>query len=348
MKRYILDLVSFLIITLLILLAGCYAPGGPVPEEPYPNVERAWTQEEVDAAVTVEEVSICSPVARDNGVPPQEADYITFLRFRSSSASGNPAAADAVLVVMPGFYCGSNAFRYMGRQMVYMAAQEGADIEVWAVERRPNQLEDLTGLNAAEEAGDAGVAIDYYFNSVAVEGKTFAGFLTNEAAPYLSEFGMKLVMEDVYTVITTMVPDPEVRRSKVFVGGHSLGGPLSHIFAAWDFDGDAETLDDAGYRNCAGLVGLDGALSLTMGMMEPAAEALPEEPPLESDDGMEAYYAHLLQGLRDGTVPRIFPLLTPDAPIVMELAAMEADQRPQEESTLMEEVPDTELVDLML
>jgi len=90
MKRYILNFISFIIITLLILLAGCYAPGGPVPEEPYPNVERAWTQEEVDAAVMEEEVSIYSPVPRDNGVPPQEADYITFLRFRSSTAAATP------------------------------------------------------------------------------------------------------------------------------------------------------------------------------------------------------------------------------------------------------------------
>ncbi len=329
MKRYILNLVSFLVIATLVLLAGCYVPGGPVPEEPYPNVERAWSQEEVDAAVAVEEVSIYSPAPTGNGVAPEVADYVTFLRFRSRSAGEDPAGADAVLVVMPGFYCGSNSFWYLGRQMVYMASLQGADVEVWAVERRPNRLEDLAGLNAAEAAGDAAVAIDYYSNDVPVGGDAFGGFLTDATAPYLSEFGMQLVMEDVYKVITTMVPDPEVRRSKVFVGGHSLGGPLSHIFAAWDFDGDPATLDDAGYRNCAGLVGLDGALSLTMGMMEPALDALPEEPPAASDSGgMEAYYAGLVQGLRDGNVPRIFPLLTPDAPIVMELVAMEADQRP--------------------
>ncbi|RJP27018.1 MAG: hypothetical protein C4536_14600 [Actinobacteria bacterium] len=349
MKKRVLNLVSFLIIILLVLLAGCYTPGGPVPEEPYPSVERAWTQEEVDAAVAVEEVSIYAPAPRDNGVPPEAADYITFLRFRSRSAGDDPADADAVLVVMPGFYCGSNAFYYLGRQMVYMASLRGADIEVWAVERRPNRLEDLAGLNAAEGAGDATAAVDYYNHGVPVEGKTFGGFLTDATAPYLSEFGMELVMEDVYAVITTMVPDPEVRRGKVFVGGHSLGGPLTHIFAAWDFDGDPATLDDAGYRNCAGLVGLDGALSLTMGMMEPATDALPANPPdVTDDDGMEAYYAQLVQGMREGTMPRIFPLLTPDAPMVMELAAMEADQQPQEESTLLEEVPETELVDLML
>jgi hypothetical protein len=349
MKRYFLDLVSFLVIATLVLLAGCYTPGGPVPEQPYPNVERAWTQEQVDAAVAVEEVSIYSPAPTANGAVPTAADYVTFLRFRARAAANDPSAADAVLVVMPGFYCGANAFWYLGRQLVYMASLRGADVEVWAVERRPNRLEDLAGLNAAEAAGDASIAIDYYNHGVPAGGEAFGGFLTDATAPYLSEFGMQLVMEDVYKVITTMVPDPEVRRSVVFVGGHSLGGPLAHIFASWDFDGDPTTVDDAGYRNCAGLVGLDGALSLTMGMMEPAADALPAEPPAASDSGgMEAYYADLVQGLRGGTVPRIFPLLTPDAPIVMELAAMEADQRPQEESTLLDEVPRTDLVDLML
>ncbi|MEW6554287.1 MAG: hypothetical protein AB1384_08390 [Actinomycetota bacterium] len=349
MKRHFLNLASIPVIATLVLLAGCYMPGGPVPEEPYPNVERAWTREEVDAAVAVEEVSIHSPAPTANGAAPAVADQLTFLRFRSRSAGDDPAAADAVLVVTPGFYCGANAFWYLGRQLVYMAAQRGSDIEVWAVERRPNRLEDLAGLNAAEAAGDASVAVDYYNHGAAVGGATFGGFLTDATAPYLSEFGMELVMEDIYTVITTMVPDPEVRRGKVFVGGHSLGGPLSHIFAAWDFDGDPTTTDDAGYRNCAGLIGLDGALSLTMGMMEPATGALAAEPPPADDiDGMEAYYAELVQGLRSGTIPRIFPLLTPDAPIVMELAAMEADQEPQRESTLLEEVPETELVDLML
>jgi hypothetical protein len=350
-NRRFLTFISLSLLVLLILAAGCYEPGGLVPEEPYPPVEREWTPEEVEAAVVMEEVSIHSPAPRDNGIPPEECDYIRFLRFRPRNGSSDIAGADAVLVLTPGFYCGANAFEYMGRQLVYMALQQEARMEVWAVERRPNRLEDHTGLNAAEAAADTSPAVDYYYLGAELDGRTYDGHLQDEDVPYLSEFGLKLAIEDVYTVITTMVPDAEMRRQKVFVGGHSLGGPLTAVFASWDFDGDPTTTDDAGFRNCAGLVGLDGAISLTMGMFETAAEALPEEPPPDtSDDGMAAYYEELVGGLRDGSMPRLFPvsILESEALIVLELLGMEANWAPEEESTLLEEVPELESIDVML
>ena len=49
-------------------------------------------------------------------------------------------------------------------------------------------------------------------------------------------------------------------------GGHSLGGPLTAAFASWDFDGDPATRRDAGYKQCAGLVGLDTTLALGGGV----------------------------------------------------------------------------------
>lgn len=351
MNRRLLTFLSVSLLVLLILAAGCYEPGGLVPEEPYPPVDREWTPQEVEAAVIMEEVSIHSLAPRDNGIPPEECDYIRFLRFRPRNGSGDIADADAVLVLTPGFYCGANAFEYMGRQLVYMALMQEAQVEVWAMERRPNRMEDHTGLNAAEAVADTGPAVDYYYNGAELSGRTYEGSLKDEDVPYLSEFGLKLAIEDVYTVITTMVPDPETRRQKVFVGGHSLGGPLTAIFASWDFDGDPNTLDDAGFRNCAGLVGLDGAISLTMGMFETTAEALSGEPPPDtSDDGMEAYYLELVQGLREGSVPRLFPvsILEPEALIVLELLGMEANWAPQEESTLLKEVPELESIDMML
>ena len=351
MNRRFLTFLSLSLLVPLILAAGCYDPGGLVPEEPHPSVEREWAPAEVEAAVIMEEVSIHSPAPRDNGIPPEECDYIRFLRFRPRDGSGDIADADAVLVLTPGFYCGANAFEYMGRQLVYMALLREAQVEVWAVERRPNRMEDHTGLNAAETAADTGLAVDYYYYGAELGGRTYEGSLKDEDAPYLSEFGLKLAIEDVYTVITTMVPDAETRRRKVFVGGHSLGGPLTAIFASWDFDGDPNTLDDAGFRNCAGLVGLDGAISLTMGMFETAAEALPEEPPPDtSDDGMAAYYEELVEGLREGSMPRLFPIsiLEPEALIVLELLGMEANWAPEEESTLLEEVPELESIDMML
>jgi hypothetical protein len=52
------------------------------------------------------------------------------------------------------------------------------------------------------------------------------------------------------------------RAHKFICGGHSLGGPLTAAFAAWDFDGNPETTRDAGRRQCAGFFGLDTGLSL--------------------------------------------------------------------------------------
>lgn len=92
---------------------------------------------------------------------------------------------------------------YVSRQLVYVAlTRYGKNIEVWVLDRRPNNLEDLTGLNKAEATGDVQVAIDYYFGGAEIDGKKFQGFLDDESAPYLSEFGLQMVMEDMYKVIT--------------------------------------------------------------------------------------------------------------------------------------------------
>ena len=69
-------------------------------------------------------------------------------------------------------------------------------------------------------------------------------------------------MEDWYEVLRTGIPGQPRRARKVICGGHSLGGPLTAAFASWDFDGDPATRSDAGYKQCAGLVGLDTTLAL--------------------------------------------------------------------------------------
>ena len=83
-----------------------------------------------------------------------------------------------------------------------------------------------------------------------------------EDAQFLNEFGLERTMEDWYTVLRTGIPGQRRRARKVICGGHSLGGPLTAAFASWDFDGDPETTEDAGYSQCAGLVGLDTTLAL--------------------------------------------------------------------------------------
>lgn len=339
-----------LCLALALAASGCYVPGGPVPESAKPGAPRAWTPEQVEQAVISTQESIYSPAPRDNGAPPPGCDYIQFLRFRPSDYSGNPADADAVLVLMPGFLCGANSFDYLGRQLVYMAkTQHGIDLEVWGTERRSNTVEDLTGLEAAEQQADTQVAIDYYFHGAQVGGRTFAGFPANEQIPYLAEFGLKLLMEDVNTIITTMLPDPEARRQKLFLGGHSLGGTLTALYAGWDFDGDPATLDDAGYRNCRGFVALDSVIKASAGAVA-VSGALPDSIASAEPDEAEQAYAEFLAALRAGTAPRVLPIpgIGPETMLLLECLGMDADFAPGAESTLLRRIPASGQLDLLL
>src|SRR4030043_2385651 len=262
-------------LALLILLAGCYQPGGPIPEGAHTPVPRDYTQEDVDQVVVMEERVISSPLPAEWGAP-QECDEIHFLRFRPSDGSTldsndnslpNADTTDAMLLMLPGVLEGANGFEYVGRPAGYSAhVNNNKKIEVWGVERRNNRLEDLTAANYIEEQLSKGqmttdeaveTFVDYYYEGQPLNGKTFAGWYWNQDIPFLSEFGLKLNTEDVFKVIQTMVPDPEVRREKVFVGGHSMGGPMTAYFVGWDLDGNPATADDAGYNNCAGIFGFD-------------------------------------------------------------------------------------------
>lgn len=342
--------------------SGCYAPGGPVPRNPGQPVSRAWTDDQVSAMVQVDAETIYSPVSRVNGTPPADVDNIHFMRYHLRGASADPASADAILVLIPGLEGGENSFEFLGPQMVYMAkTQKNMNLEVWGTERRNNNLEDLTGLNAAEAAHDTQVAIDYYWKGAEINGKKFTGFVQNADVPYMSDFGLQLQEEDVYKIITTMVPDANVRRQKLFVGGHSLGGSLTYFFAGWDFDGNPATTDDAGYRNCAGLVALDSMIlpgmptnpTTTASTVQAVKDALPDNLKSQVPTSLgadEDFYSKMIEGMRNGTVPRILPMpvLSPDQMVLAELEGMEADWHPNEESTLLQRIPYDANIETML
>ena len=354
---------------LLVPLAGCYRPGGPVPEALHPGVPRAWTQEEVDAVVVMEEQAVAAPLPEEWGAP-DACDEIRFLRFRPADDStldptdpgrANPQTTDAMLVMLPGILEGANGFEYLGRQMVYMAkVQDGLDLEIWAVERRPNRLEDLSAANYLEGELDAGSispmeaarkAIDYYYLGEEVNGRVFNGWLKDPDVPFLAEFGLALATEDVFKVIEAMVPDPVVRKEKVFVGGHSLGGIMTSMFAGWDRDGDPSTLDDAGFNNCAGLFGFDTTVTPVSAMVDPILKQLPQGiQDLVSDISAENY-GTLVKALReDPHSNRIlpFPMIDAEAMSLLEAVAMLAYYDPDSECTVMREVPFSDSAHILL
>ncbi|MCA9772973.1 MAG: hypothetical protein KC466_11240 [Myxococcales bacterium] len=213
------------------------------------------------------------------------------------------APVSAILILIPGTNGGASDFDYAAREI--LRRSNGA-IEVWALDRRANLLEDLTGMEAAERDRDYREAIDYYLNGAMVDGRVFDGFLTNDDARYLSEFGLASVMADVRAAID-LIPASR-RATNVFVGGHSLGAQQTLYYLSWDFDGDAATRADAGYASVAGAVLMEGT---AFGSTTP-------EP--------QADYEADVRALRDGSEPVFggFVGLSPAAVAMLEIEGMAA------------------------
>ena len=91
---------------------GCsYDPTGPIPKATLTPAPLAWTNQQVDDLVVVEQPSIYSPAPHNDTVAPAECDYIKFLRFRLKDSSTGTDDKDAMLLMMPGFVEGAAGFR---------------------------------------------------------------------------------------------------------------------------------------------------------------------------------------------------------------------------------------------
>lgn len=308
---------------------GTPAPPGPTstPPEPTPvylgeAVARPPRGEDV---VQVERVAVPSheppanpsPGGSDTGPSnsPDDYNYSTYLRYHYKDST---RPVEVILLGMPGFQGGAGDYDYIGRTLV---SQSEGRIEVWAIDRRSNQLEDHRGTEAAELEAEAGVALsrglDYYFAGASEEGSTFSGFLSNPDYPYLSEWGLELTLRDAYTIAQTI--PTEWRNRVLFLAGHSLGGAIVQSFAAWDFDGNPETQADAGYNQLAGLLMLDGGI----------------DPDPSRVTGQSEYEASLA-ALRSGESGRVasFAGLTSDVNVLLELFALAEVRGPAEEAPI--------------
>jgi hypothetical protein len=240
-------------------------PVGTAAAAPAPGtIEEQLVLSEAPDAEQVREsfVRVYDPLPESVGPHPEACDWITYLRFRDRDGPRRSSDADAVAVIIPGFLGGAGSFDQVARNTVRNAASRDTHVEFWALDRRSNCLEDHTGIRAAARARDPSIAYEYYWGGREVDGKRFEGFKDASQTEFLREFGLERTMRDWYTVLTTGIPDARTRARKVICGGHSFGGPLTTAFAAWDFDGDPATTDDAGYNQCAGFAGLDTRFAL--------------------------------------------------------------------------------------
>ena len=344
-----------------VMLAGCYDPHGDTPEPRKPRETKLWTDADVDQVVSMELVTIPGGEPVSQLGAPAACDNVSFLRFKSRHAPADAEQADAAFLMVPGVLEGANGFEYMGRQMVYMAEQEyGKHIEVWAMDRRANCLEDLTGVQAAEQGLAQGMSVSdgidlvtgYYYGNQSIDGKTFAGFRRSADLPFLTEFGMRQTTLDMRAIIQHMMPTPGMSKQKVFVGGHSLGGVHTSVFLAWDFDGDPSTLDDAGYNLVAGAFGLetqvtpveDGYFFGTSPLLPQAATDLLQvtKAANSTDAKMLKAYKTDLYMLKQGILPRsvdIPGLFTAEVLALPEFMALAAAVAPDEDDDLLHRIP---------
>ena len=166
---------------------------------------------------------------------PSGLNHVTVHQF-------GPKSAKRVLVLMPGTQGGAGDFTLDARYLV----KHVPGLQVWAIDRRTQALED-TATFAAAEAGQIPLqqAFDYYLN--------FGGFhfrASNED-PYAREWGMAVALNDARAVVRRA---RNGGRRRVILGGHSLGASLTVAYAAWDFNGRP------GFKDLSGLVLVDGGL----------------------------------------------------------------------------------------
>jgi len=206
--------------------------------------------------------------------------------YTSYRLAGDKGAPDTVLVLMPGTWAGAMSMDRFARDLLRMSKRAGnTGIEVWLMDRRSEQLEDHTAMGwAVENTGSmspseivSGIS-DYYRPAFEpgeehseISGRKFVP-LDQDAVRFMANWGADVAIRDwravvmeAHRAVGNEVTDPdegepyvsENRGGRVFIGGHSLGGSLTVMYASYDFDRrpDKERL---GMDDVDGLVLLEG------------------------------------------------------------------------------------------
>ncbi len=205
--------------------------------------------------------------------------------YLSDQADRQP---DAILVLVPGFEGGASTFAVLAESLARRAKNASSMVvEVWAVDRRSNQLEDTAGLDLAEQEQDPSLGLDFLFgDDLGLEmNETLASELnrraifynTGEDLAFMAQWTTLVHSQDIDAVVEEA--RSTARNANVFLGGHSAGTGFTARYAATDFNlegGDPEP----GYAKLRGLV-----------MLEGGGGSLPSESPSEDElDRIEARF----------------------------------------------------------
>jgi len=171
--------------------------------------------------------------------------------------------AKHVLVLNPGTSSSAAYFKPLAHDIV--RATQGR-WQVWAVERRENQLEDHSVLDQAKrDEVTAEELFDYYLGWL-VDSSVTEHFelIPDSEVAFARGWGMKVEIRDLRRVVKAAAK----RDRRVVLGGHSLGGSITTAYATWDFNGKP------GANDLSGLVYIDGGSNPTPVTPEQATESL--------------------------------------------------------------------------
>jgi pimeloyl-ACP methyl ester carboxylesterase len=172
---------------------------------------------------------------------PRKYDRLEVTRFGA-------AKAGTVLVLVPGTVSGRGDFTLTARELV----KDVPGLQVWAVDRRSQRLED-TSVFADALAGRVTprAMFDYYAGWIA-DPRITPHYQPPDASQlgFAADWGLRVQLEDVKRVVDRARKDGK----RVILGGHSLGASVAVAYASWDFAGRA------GYKDLDGVVLIDGGL----------------------------------------------------------------------------------------
>ena len=187
-------------------------------------------------------------------------------RYTRHRLVANVGAPDAILVLVPGFEGGAGNFRILAQNLLLRAQGAGLALEVWAYDRRSNQLEDLAGLDVAEHYKSAQIGLDWLFGgelalplhpALAAGPNRRAVFYDTQAdLAFMAQWTPLVFTRDIDAVVTAA--RAAATNQNVFLGGHSAGTGFTARYAATDFNFTGVGPADPGYAKLRGLVLLEG------------------------------------------------------------------------------------------
>jgi pimeloyl-ACP methyl ester carboxylesterase len=228
-----------------------------------------------------------------------------YTRIRSHRPGLTP---DAILILVPGFEGGAMNFKILAENLIPRVAAQGLALEVWAFDRRTNQLEDRAGILIAEAENDAQVALDWLFGAelglplspaLAGLGRRAEFYNTQDDIPFIAQWSDLVFSRDIDAVVEAA--RAAVRNNNVFLGGHSAGTGFTARYAATDFNLSGTGAAEPGYAKLRGIVLLEGGGGSTGG--QPLAD--------DTLDRIEAKYDGGLFGAVRDNEPRCVDGTTP-------------------------------------